>query len=397
LSCNGFYLLTWPLGRPPRWSPLSKPKRLLPDTGKYLRDVNAARYPWHPIEAAVHASLGQGSTLRDDEPVDVFACASTIGNLLRFIRSEDKTFRMLAEFIDGTLFLIRRENSPTELIPNVKGFGHAFPEAYTTWDADVKGSVSHQRLIRYQFGKLALLVRFEVDGHLLPNSAKPDTKSAALSASRTMSSDQTLIAALDNTSISPIIPDIQGKKLHVREGGESQLQENAFDLKTRSVWKRSEDTLSQELPRLWISQIPKFILAYHEGGVFNDIQIRDVSKEVTDWESEKKSELSKLAALLHLIVSRVQELPSDKLEICRKDMGTLDLREQLPGVSDALSPAMKAMWLDRNTSKESSHDSVEHGPESGDEVGLEWNEGEEDKEDFTACSNSCGYCGKCSY
>ena len=100
------------------------------DSGTYFRDRNAARYPSHPLEPAVLASLSADPKLPDE--TDVVACASTLGNLLRFVRGEDRSFRMLAQMVGSTLFLTRREKSPTETIPNVRGHGHTFPEAYTT-------------------------------------------------------------------------------------------------------------------------------------------------------------------------------------------------------------------------------------------------------------------------
>jgi hypothetical protein len=44
--------------------------------------------------------------------------------------------------------------------------GHAFPDRYTRWQKGIEGSVSHQRIVSYQFAGLKLLVRFEADGYL---------------------------------------------------------------------------------------------------------------------------------------------------------------------------------------------------------------------------------------
>jgi hypothetical protein len=96
--------------------------------------------------------------------VDIIGCGSTLGSLLRFARGTVQSFRMLVEVIGNTVFLIRSENSPTEIIPDVRGYGHTFPEAYTTWNASGQGSESHQRLINYDFAGMNCLVRFEVDG-----------------------------------------------------------------------------------------------------------------------------------------------------------------------------------------------------------------------------------------
>jgi hypothetical protein len=79
--------------------------------------------------------------------VDIVGCGSTIGNLLRCARSESKTFRFDVDVIGDTLLLVRKESSPKELITNLQGYGHAFPEAYTRWDSEVRNSCCHQHII----------------------------------------------------------------------------------------------------------------------------------------------------------------------------------------------------------------------------------------------------------
>jgi hypothetical protein len=88
--------------------------------------------------------------------------------LLRFARNVkvDKPVRFLVEVVGETVFFIRRENSPREVIADIRGYGHSFPEANTTWDADVRKSETHQRIIRYQLGHINTIVRFEADGYL---------------------------------------------------------------------------------------------------------------------------------------------------------------------------------------------------------------------------------------
>lgn len=142
--------LTLAKGKPPAWTPPVSPIKLREDNGSYFRDPNAARYPNHPIEPAVRAIFACQPDFRGYE-IDLFACSRTLGDLLRFVRGVDKSFRILVEAVGNTVFFVRRENSPTELIPDVRGYGHSFPEAYTTWGSNVKKSESHQRIVGYQF------------------------------------------------------------------------------------------------------------------------------------------------------------------------------------------------------------------------------------------------------
>lgn len=62
--------------------------------------------------------------------IDVVGCGNTIGNLIRFANSSKRTFRFYIEVVGNTIFLVRKENSLTEPIKGVRGYGYTFPEAY---------------------------------------------------------------------------------------------------------------------------------------------------------------------------------------------------------------------------------------------------------------------------
>jgi len=114
--------LTISQGMPALWDPPSEAMKLPQDSGRYFRDQNAARHPKHPMEPAVKAVLTQNPHF-NTEAVDVFGCTSTLGNLLRFLKSDDKTFRFTVETVGRTVFFVRRENAPDELIAGPRGFG----------------------------------------------------------------------------------------------------------------------------------------------------------------------------------------------------------------------------------------------------------------------------------
>ncbi|AEO62136.1 hypothetical protein MYCTH_2313154 [Thermothelomyces thermophilus ATCC 42464] len=345
-------------GRPPLWTPQVTPTQLKEDSGQYYRDKNAARYPRHPIEPAVVAGLDADPALPLD--LDIFACKSTLGSLLSFVRGEDKEFRMLAYKVRHTIFLVRRENSPTELIPDVRGYGHTFPEANTTWEADVKGSASHQRLIRYVFGGLRLAVRFEADGYIKPSGGgggedddfDPNLRSNRLSSSPASFSWSPRPSQTDSAAAPPPPPSLdelattlstanvttttttgQGisstttttssssststtttarqTKLTVTQAGPTvPIPHRAlFDLKTRSVRTREAKgggaaVVEEELPRLWAAQLPTLVLAYHARGLFRpeEVEVRDVRADLRRWEREHRAELARLAALLRRLM-----------------------------------------------------------------------------------------------
>lgn len=74
------------------------------------------------MEPAAKAVIAQNPHL-DTGNIDVFACTSTLGNLLRFLKNDDKTFRFTVEGVGRTVFFVRRENAPDELIAGPRGYG----------------------------------------------------------------------------------------------------------------------------------------------------------------------------------------------------------------------------------------------------------------------------------
>lgn len=379
-------------GRPPRWTPLAHPTRLTEDSGEYYRDKNAARYPKHPMEPAILAGLKASPEICRAGTVDIVACGSTLGNLLRFVRGQDKSFRILVEMVEGTVFFVRRENSPTELIPDIRGFGHSFPENYTTWDRDVKGSASNERLLRYNFGGLRFLVRFGADGYIEePGRATGKTTTASAASSKASAEVSEILSSLDDTRISSKASAAYSAGLKIQSAGSLVDQSCIFDLKTRSIKKRFNDTLGEELPRLWVAQIPKFILAYHDWGLFKDIQIHDVRDKVKAWEETHKDDLAKLASLVHQINAHVRTNQSKKLELSHDGKGVLEVREALDDANDALSPTVKATWIAGRQDARSNEANEEKS--SGDDDIVGWKDDTEG--DFTNCSGSCGYCGRC--
>ena len=95
-----------------------------------------------------------------------------------------------------------------------------------------------------------------------------------------------------------------------------------------------------------------------------------------------------LAALVHCIVGVLRKGPHSKIELCYDGKGHLEVREALSDTADALSPAVRTLWL-----KGGFNDTVRTWDVAGNDDILEWED--EDADDFTACSASCDYCGLC--
>ena len=368
---------------PPLWKPLSEPTQLREDSAEYLRDQNGARYPTHPIEPAVRAILTRDRTFSTQD-IDVFACGSTFGNLLRFARNEDRVFRFAVEEVGKTVFFVRRENSPDERIQDVRGYGHTFPERYTQWEEDVAGSASHQRLISYCFAGLRYIIRSESDGYLKEEAN----------------------VGISNDKECDTPADLDG--LTMQTGGRMIAQAAVFDLKTRAAWKKDEDFLAEQLGRLWVNQTSNFVLAFHERGLFEDVRVQNVRYEIGKWEREHEDALHRLSGLVNKIVACVKSSPDGRCEVRSRERGILELRDVGGVAARALPEELSRFWVGIGDSGSSPEEDAEAG---GTRVGMytskkskneenltSWSNNNESEKDYTACSaEDCGYCGRCKY
>ncbi|KAK6496367.1 hypothetical protein TWF481_002392 [Arthrobotrys musiformis] len=385
-------------GKPPLWTPLSEPRKLEKDTGDFYRDPNAARFPSYPIQPAVQAMFRVGAAFSTSN-IDVFACGSTLGNLLRFARHDDTPFRFTVELIGNTVFFLRKDGSPTELIPGVRGFGHTFPEAYTTWEPDVKGSATHQRIVQYKFGGLRFILRFECDGYL--NTALPGKPSH--------DENDDLVQALKAVSVSQSLPQ-QNDVLNIKTGGSEVPQSSIFDLKTRFGRQSQSINMEQIFPLLYLRQIPNFIVAYHNGGgVFptKDIKVENLEKEIRQWEIDNESALKRFSVLLRKVIEVVKTDGSGPLEIYRPSPDCLEIRRQHGDELHVLPLSLRQEWeaaglhaaeefsSDQESSQEAEGVSLPHGYSN---YNYNFDSDSDDDKDFTACSaDDCGYCGRCTY
>lgn len=350
----------------------------------------------------------------ETQKIDLFACSSTVGSLLRFVRRVDKPFRFFVEVVGNTVFFNRHENSPTQLLVGVKGYGHAFPEAYTTWDTDVKGSASHQRLLRYNFAGLDCILRFECDGYLRSSVPGGIDAPATARGQQIGEGGTDLASILDRTNVSSSLALLaRGGKhkepLRIEKAGRKIPQEAVFDLKTRAGWRKDLNVLEDELPRYWVAQIPNFILARHDGGVFNDVNVQQIRDDVQKWQGKNQKDLRRLVWLLRQIIAAAKVRKNRKLEVRCKRLDALELREQDTDEHHVLPPELKLRWMEDGPSKAKQPESDDNttGSEtfplaasdlSDDGRRFDFNSDEESEKDYTACSaDSCGYCGHCSY
>jgi hypothetical protein len=340
----------------------------------------------------------------DAADVDLFACGSTLGNLLRFARGINKAFRFDVEVVGKTVFFIRKENDPKEVIKDIRGFGHTFPEAYTTWDYSVKGSETHQRIIKYDFGGLECLVRFESDGYIEETPAVND-----IAPVQTAADQDGLLLALQRAAISQPSNAILAtpNALKIKHDGSVVSQDAIFDMKTRSGKHGKEIDMADIHPALWIKQISKFIVAYHDGhGLFQDIRVQDVKSDVQTWVQDNRDGIRRFATLLNEIVEVAKSNRNQLLEVYCSGTDRLEIRNQYGGGVHALPADLIGRWeeLELGIISTSDDASDENECNNGGDGGLDVRYGFDidsddsaSEPDYTACSADCSYCGKCTY
>lgn len=160
-------------------------------------------------------------------------------------------------------------------------------------------------------------------------------------------------------------------------------------------------------PALWVKQISKFIVAYHDGaGLFEDIQVRDVKNEVQDWATENQDGIRRFATLLGKIVKIAKSSASKKFEVYCPGMNRLEIRTQFGDGVHALPADLAEYWEKTKVkvvpAQSDSFDGLEHsdgGISLDEKYDLSSDLGDSSSEpDYTACSaHDCGYCGKCTY
>jgi len=306
-------------GSPPAWTPPITDPPLKEDSQDVFRDINAARYTSYPLEPAFRALQVMQKDF-DLQTVDVVGCGSTVGNLLRFAGSVSKPFRFDVDVVGDTVLFVRKESCPTELITDLRGYGHTFPEAYTTWDYDVRGSCSHQRVVQYDFGGIDFLIRTETDGYV--KEAVEEMRASVTNPTGQVSLDESLgTMAVSRTMIDP------DQQLQVKRQGANVRQDQIFDIKTRARYKSFD--MNEILPRLWVNQTSKFLIAYHQTGLFNEPKIEDVREAVLQWERSNSALLAHLHALIKRIVDVVRDAEKQQCEISWDGQGPLCVTKQI--------------------------------------------------------------------
>ncbi|KAK8035839.1 hypothetical protein PG991_001912 [Apiospora marii] len=283
-------------GIPPKWQPPKTRRRLPKDSGLRYIAQNAARHPDSPMEPLFRA-LCEADPTFDVRGIDVVTDRNNMRKLLSFIdptsdRYGMESFIIHAELAGGkTVILSRVEPQTHEFIGRnkFKGHGHEFEKAYTT--CEIPNSTGHHRIIRYCFGGLSYVVRFEVDAY---------------------------VDAGDPVDEKPLADLKYDSRLTVRKQGRIIPSESTLEIKTRVAHKPM--TISDLASQLWSSQTPKLVRAYHHNGLFGkEAHVQDVAYEIAGWERAQQPQLKKLAALMTKLTDLVKGFGGSCLIRCSSE------------------------------------------------------------------------------
>jgi hypothetical protein len=377
-------------GIPPTWHPRKHSWSVKYDRGDFFRDVNAANFPTHPL-APVITSIKYLAPEKASQ-IDILACSSTLGHLMRMARGEERGFSFEIARLDSTVVFLRKDGDPTTLIPDVKGYGHEFLKNYTRWEDKTDGIVgegaSHQRIVMYDFGGMKIACRAQVDGYCPEDYVKERT-----------SSEEELM----KISLTQAEPATIDEEFSIVQQGRRVPQNTILDVKTRS--SKIVFDMNEILPRLWLLGISKFVLAYHTFGVFDDVEVKDISEDIQEWEAVNEAIITKFGYLLKEIMGFVSLQKKDWLGVLARKEGSdnLEIEEHSEENVGIVSKELKDRWVGQVADDDEyfGYDSpggYDSDYESHFQARDYYGSSDDEVKDFAACSaDDCGYCGRCMY
>ncbi|KAI0927624.1 hypothetical protein AcV5_008108 [Taiwanofungus camphoratus] len=298
-------------GSPPEWSNRETPYTVPPD--HEVQVVDQTGYRMHssrllPLFRAVDIMTEENGQTLDWSAVDFCTSRNSLRKLLRWIDHEGdfiKDFRIDTELAGRrTIFLNRWETSATECV-GFRSYGHTFERESTLPAQGCEQSVGHNRIVKYNFDGLILVVGFEVDAYI----ASPRTAKTSLSATSDIETLPALLSGLDvssNVETAPeLLTSVSDTDLKIIRAGKQVPQSSIVELKTRSKRYVAQFDWADAYPQLYLSQTPHQFLAVHDRGLFETV----IKRKLGDPELQKVEEAAQLGfAKLSSILKMIQEL-----------------------------------------------------------------------------------------
>lgn len=278
-------------------------------------------YPIAPVDPTLRAILYQEPTI-STEDVDLLACGYTLTNLLCFARGEERDFTFLVEKIGDTLFFVRQKSEHQQ----IAGSARDFMRMFTRWDGEARDSLSHHRIIKYDFAGLRCVVKSECDAYLDDLDTQDGTQNTKI---------------VDSGKI-------ESNGLVLRTGGMPMSQQAIVKIETRATYIQRPTFNTDTVSKLWIRNIGHLIVAKHQYGNFarKDREISDCTKKIKEWETNHQRVLRKYADVLRKLVdiSQNSNYTTGRFVVERRGSGALRILATMDRLS-TLSEEVKTLWL----------------------------------------------------
>ena len=288
-------------GTPSKWTPPSLPTQLAPDNGLHYVDQHLERVPVYPFEPIFQSLAVMNPSIRFND-VDIVINRNTIQKLLLFA-SHKRTygaFHVNLDMVGNTLFIDRQDRYAKTNTQS--GYGRNFEADFTTDDPDLVDAEGHHRVIRYDLGRLNVVLRMEADGYIAPDapleadgatteSITPPHPSSTRSDTpfEDQFSDLCLTAKPTHT---PTIPIPHTLATTVIAAGTPTPHPHSLELKS-SVSK----TLARE--QIWFGRVPHLVFAKHKNGLVKALdESRWDENDFEDWAEKHQWQLRRLVWLL---------------------------------------------------------------------------------------------------
>ncbi|CCL99525.1 uncharacterized protein FIBRA_01543 [Fibroporia radiculosa] len=299
-------------GSPPEWRNRPLPYRVPRDSGVRFVDQNGYRMPsttLYPLLRAV--DIASASKTIDWGSVDFVTDRNGLRKLLRWINDTDasaKEFRIDTQLAGNFTVLLNRWEKKTREDPDPTrpSYGFSFERESTTKAPGCEQGTGHHRIVKYDFGGLTIVVRFEVDACIAPSrSLRPTAPSA------NVDSLSDLISGLDVARISQtskIDTSASTPELDIIRAGSQVLHDCVIELTTRSRNYIHQYDWVDAYPQLYLSQTKHHFLAAHGRGEFTAITKRTLgSPEMNAIDAQLQAGFRKLRRALEEIQELVIE------------------------------------------------------------------------------------------
>lgn len=281
-------------------------------------DPNRHVFPKCPLEPLFRAlSLTQPGMKMND--IDLVTDRRNLRVLLGFVSGKKSSFRIDVEVVNDTVLFYCWTPKALTYINGFAGYGHEFEKASTCRPRGVKDSMTHNRAIRYMFGDVKIILRYEVDG----------------------------CTGFDD-DIRRGMPTPRSNKTPtgytVLRWGHLVAPSRIIEIKTGAVGKNLD--VSKNTEQLWFSQTPILCAGhYDETGTFTSITKRNIMRmgKLGEWEESHQEQLKKLAALLRVIVELARTATWKKCALV-SSQGTLKIFSMVDQNEKGLPVDLQSMW-----------------------------------------------------